>query len=438
MTMNGATGVSGSTRNSAGGIGNLNKISSAIDRLNRTIDKLSNQMTRMGQQALDRGREVMTRGGGGVVDVGSPVAPVAHVARGKAGPKTAMGQWVKANRFTRADAMPLFMLASWGRQMGSSLEDLGMNTAGSTLSFLGDVAGGAATGAIRGGPWGAAIGGLIAGLVSATAALAQWEKSLREVSKGFAKTREGIEDFLISSDKQRGIETWQDKLDNIRNSDDGDYTKQLKYEEILKHATIQEQSKESALKDDRKILEREMELATALEEAANDYAKYQNTALKGMGWLGLKVKHFPDWFVERANAAKGGKDFLPLDTLKELLKRQNENLKKYKDWYNEDEAQRKQWKSIRQEAERGIKTQQKSINKFMDNYEEEQKKNAEKRKKLTDRRSNLLLDIEDDYTQQGVDLLTSMGKAGKYMSAMEMASLNQERFSPITKKMDDM
>lgn len=337
MTMNGATGVSGSTRNSAGGIGNLNKISTAIDRLNRTIDKLSNQMTRMGQQALDRGREVITRGGG-VVDVGSPVAPVAPVARGKAGPKTSWGQWVKANRFARADAMPLFMGATWSRQMGQVLEDSGYESAGQTVSFLGDVMGGAAMGGIRGGPWGAAIGALVSGLVSATAALAQWEKALREVSRGFAKTREGIEDFLISSDKQRGIETWQDKIDNIRNSDDGDYTKKLKYEEILNVASSQEKAKNDALEDDRKILEREMELATALQAAAEDYNKYQNTALKGMGWLGLKVKHFPDWFVERANAAKGGKEYLPLDTLKELLKRQNENLKKYKDWYNEDDA----------------------------------------------------------------------------------------------------
>ena len=178
MTMNGATGVSGSTRTSAGGIGNLNKISTSIDRLNRTIDKLSNQMTRMGQQALDRGREVIARRGGGVVDVGSPVAPV---ARGRGGPKTAMGQWVKANRFTRADAMPLFMAAAWGRQMGSSLEDLGMDSAGDVVGFLGDVAGGAATGSIRGGAWGAAIGGLIAGLVSATEAVAKFETSIKKL-----------------------------------------------------------------------------------------------------------------------------------------------------------------------------------------------------------------------------------------------------------------
>ena len=177
MTMNGATGVSGSTRNS-GGIGNLNKISTAIDRLNRTIDKLSNQMTRMGQQAQDRGREVIARGGGGVVDVGSPVAPV---ARGKAGPKTGIGAWVKANRYARADAMPLFMAAAWGRQMGSSLEDLGMDSAGDVVGFLGDVAGGAATGSIRGGAWGAAIGGLIAGLVSATEAVAKFETSIKKL-----------------------------------------------------------------------------------------------------------------------------------------------------------------------------------------------------------------------------------------------------------------
>ena len=98
----------------------------------------------------------------------------------------------------------------------------------------------------------------------------------------------------------------------------------------------------------------------------------------------------------------------------------------------------KTWKGLRETAERGIRKFKEADDKWMNDYEKEQKKNAEKMKKLTDRRENLLLDIEDDYTQQGVDLLTSMGKAGKYMSAMEMASLNQDRFSPITKKMDDM
>lgn len=165
MTMNGATGVSGSTRTSAGGIGNLNKISSAIDRLNRTIDKLSNQMTRMGQQALDRGREVITRGGGGVVDVGSPVAPV---VRGKAGPKTEFGQWVKANRFARADTMPLFMASSWLSKIGSSMEDIGETGKAHLFDFASDVAGGMATGGIRGGAWGAAIGGLVAAFTNVT------------------------------------------------------------------------------------------------------------------------------------------------------------------------------------------------------------------------------------------------------------------------------
>lgn len=168
MTMNGATGVSGSTRNSAGGIGNLNKISTAIDKLNRTIDKLSNQMTRMGQQAVDRGREVMTRGGGGVVDVGSPIAPVAHVARGKAGPKTGIGAWVKANRFARADTMPLFMASSWLSKIGSSMEDIGETGKAHLFDFASDVAGGMATGGIRGGAWGAAIGGLVAAFTNVT------------------------------------------------------------------------------------------------------------------------------------------------------------------------------------------------------------------------------------------------------------------------------
>lgn len=188
MTMNGATGVSGSTRNSAGGIGNLNKISSAIDRLNRTIDKLSNQMTRMGQQALDRGREVITRGGG-VVDVGSPVAPVARAGK-VTGPKTGIGAWVKANRFARADTMPLFMASSWLSKIGSSMEDIGETGKAHLFDFASDVAGGMATGGIRGGPWGAAIGGMIAAFTNVTTAVTKFGDSLDKMSSNLGKMYE--------------------------------------------------------------------------------------------------------------------------------------------------------------------------------------------------------------------------------------------------------
>lgn len=223
MTMNGATGVSGSTRNSAGGIGNLNKISTAIDRLNRTIDKLSNQMTRMGQQAMDRGREVMTRGGGGVVDVGSPVAPV---ARGNAGPKTAFGQWVKANRFARADAMPLFMFSSWGSRLGEAFTDAGHENIGGALDFIGDIAGGAATGSIRGGLAGAVLGGLIAAFASATKTVTQFNSELdKTVGLLGEKTKEAQqtrEDYW----RNRALANAQDYVHEITTSDDGNFTKQ--------------------------------------------------------------------------------------------------------------------------------------------------------------------------------------------------------------------
>lgn len=44
------------------------------------------------------------------------------------------------------------------------------------------------------------------------------------------------------------------------------------------------------------------------------------------------------------------------------------------------------------------------------------------RKNLLSQREALLLSIEQEYAQRGVDVLSSMGKSGKFMSMMESAS----------------
>jgi hypothetical protein len=87
-------------------------------------------------------------------------------------------------------------------------------------------------------------------------------------------------------------------------------------------------------------------------------------------------------------------------------------------------------KELGDEAEKEYKERMKWL--------EDLKKGYQKLGQLETRRKELFQSIQDDYFQQGVDILSTMGKSGKYMSSMEMASLNQERFSPITKKMDDM
>lgn len=227
MTMNGASGVGqGANKTSAGGIGNLNKISTSIDRLNRTIDKLTNQMTRMGQQALDRGREVISRGGGGYVEVGSPVAPVAS---GKAGPKTAFGQWVKANRFARADTMPLFMASSWLSKIGSSMEDIGESGKANLFDFASDVAGGMAAGGIRGGAWGAAIGGLVAAFTNVTTAVEKFGDSLDKMSSNLGKMSETASKKIMENYLGRMLENAQDKLRDIQKMDAGPFTKRTVY-----------------------------------------------------------------------------------------------------------------------------------------------------------------------------------------------------------------
>ena len=53
-------------------------------------------------------------------------------------------------------------------------------------------------------------------------------------------------------------------------------------------------------------------------------------------------------------------------------------------------------------------------------------------------REQILLGIEQEYAQQGVDILSGMGRSGKYMSQAEAASTSQERYAPITKKLDTM
>lgn len=435
MTMNGATGVSGSTRNS-GGIGNLNKISTSIDRLNRAIDKLSNQMTRMGQQAQDRGREVIARRGG-VVNVGSPVAPV---ARGRGGPKTAIGQWVKANRFTRADAMPLFMAGAWGRQLGGSLEDLGMDTAGGAIGFLGDVASGAATGSIRGGAWGAAIGGMIAAFVSATEAVAKFELAIKKLQEGIEEERLGIQKTTDRYWQDRVSQNQSDRINEIINGDYGNFTKQEMLKKELPFINEAEDKYHDIAISSLKALQASEKELASLEARRKEYLELQGSTLvsrvAGRTLPGAEFANkIPDWMAlspssgiglwKRAfSSSEPIKDDMTLKKMEEELEIIKKRVKEQKETLHDATAVEKTWKDLRQTAENGIRKFKEADDKWMEKYEKEQKKNAEKMKKLTDRRSNLLLDIEDDYTQQGVDLLTSMGKAGKYMSAMEMASLN--------------
>lgn len=69
---------------------------------------------------------------------------------------------------------------------------------------------------------------------------------------------------------------------------------------------------------------------------------------------------------------------------------------------------------------------------------EDLKKGYHELGQLETQRKELFQSIQDAYLQQGVDILSTMGKSGKYMSQMEVASLNQNRFSPITTRMDKM
>lgn len=113
-------------------------------------------------------------------------------------------------------------------------------------------------------------------------------------------------------------------------------------------------------------------------------------------------------------------------------------MKTNKELLKQQQSEEAGWKSLRHTIEDAIRRYKQADEKWMKDYEKQQKKSAEQTKKLNDQRENIIREIQADYTQQGVDILSSMGKSGKYMSTMEQASLSQERFSPITKRMDNM
>ena len=87
-------------------------------------------------------------------------------------------------------------------------------------------------------------------------------------------------------------------------------------------------------------------------------------------------------------------------------------------------------KELGDEAEREYKERMKWL--------EDLKKGYQELGKLETQRKELFQSIQDSYIQQGVDILSTMGKSGKYMSQMEMSSMSQNRFSPITTRMDKM
>jgi DNA repair exonuclease SbcCD ATPase subunit len=78
--------------------------------------------------------------------------------------------------------------------------------------------------------------------------------------------------------------------------------------------------------------------------------------------------------------------------------------------------------------------EQKEHEKFIN----DQLKFYEQREELVKQREQILAGIEQEYAQNGVDILDNMGKAGKFMTHTAQASVSQERYAPITKKLDNM
>lgn len=94
---------------------------------------------------------------------------------------------------------------------------------------------------------------------------------------------------------------------------------------------------------------------------------------------------------------------------------------------------------LQAKKDRFLEEEQAAADAYTQKIEEERKRAEEidaMRKDLYKQREAVILELEQQFTQQGVDLLDSMAKTGKYMSDFARNSLDNKTFNPLTQKLD--
>lgn len=183
-----------------------------------------------------------------------------------------------------------------------------------------------------------------------------------------------------------------------------------------------------------------LETASTAEEKAYDV---QRQALKSMNELQARLNFLKDVHVGAWNdAAKesgfkgwtqrlyGGYGNGLKDVEKEMAEIQRK-LKEQQTILGKASSEESHWKSLRQSIQNTIEKYNKTEEKLRAQYEEQMTS-------LKQQREDILRGIEDTYMQQGTDILDTMGKSGKFMTHTAQASVSQERYAPITKKLDNM
>ncbi len=299
----------------------------------------------------------------------------------------------------RRQRMGLATGGHFAGMIGQSLQDAGYEQLGAGFNVIGNTLGASASGAMVGGPWGAAIGGIIGLATSLTAEMGK----LRDAADKAAEALYSVQRKEATS----YIEYRRDmKMDALSRAVDASLKKP---EDLANYQRQIEESRTAAqyeLFNAKQLYEKFHLDATSPNPSAT---VEQRTALQEKALEHLKE-------VQSAQSALDNWDSLA---------------KKVKDAFQAmvDETNRNH--------EEGLRLQ-KMEEDFRFQLLEEEKRNEETRKNILMQREYVLLQLEQDYMQQGVDILSSMGKQGKFMSNMESQSINQERYSPITKKLDTM
>ena len=254
--------------------------------------------------------------------------------------------------------------------------------------------GGAASGAMVGGPYGAIIGGFVGAASSATAEISKMAKAAEEAAM---------------------------KMNMLGRSEQGQW---FEYQNDQRLTALQKMVEGSELDPNK------------LEFYGAQVEKMQNQARLEME----NTRSLYENFHKMAEDAYGNPN-LSDENRKDLL---DQSLNAYKE-YQAASSRYGQWEELGKQVQKIRDAQDPYSNENHEKFVEEmlrqaemERENEEKRKQLLMEREQILLGIEQEYAQQGVDILSGMGKSGKYMSQAEAASTSQERYAPITKKLDTM
>lgn len=415
-TMDGATGGSSGGKGGRGGA-NVQGLITPIRQLQHSIDQLNSTIGKMALHSRVSGTQTLANnvlGNPNYTDSGSGL-------KGTGNTKTPWGNWVRSNRFARVDTMPLLMMATMGHQMSSVFSAMGNELASNITNLAESMASGAAMGGLRFGKIGAVIGTTIAAFSSMTNAAKDFNQRLNALIDSALDVQMNLKQTRQEYWKDRVYESAQDRFNEITRGEGSYSEKRKKLESELGTAS---KAEENAYNLQRTALAAMNELEQKLDTL---------TKVKVGAWVQTSMKEGSDFdkWITGVFGGYGVGGELSLSNIEREMADLQMKLKEQQTILSKARGEETQWKSLRESIQHTIDRYAKTEEKLRAQYEEQMAN-------LKMERDNVIRGIEDTYQQQGVDILDNMGKAGKFMTQTAQNSVSQERYAPITKKLDNM